>query len=300
MAQTESGIWPRWLAFDPRPATSTQALRANEKRDTARAIMNAIGGVTVIGPQTGVRWRGQADVSWRLDSLATRRSNAVDRLLLAKEIEQREAEMIHKARQIGMDGAQHLGDWEILARLRHNGAITRLIDITTDPFIALFMLCDPSAQPEGAPVDGILLAIQRAALEPISKPWATGAYARMISNTAEAALVYNTSPIDARIAAQRGEFALRTHPLTSDESPECELFEISKPSSWSEKNLQTLMGDTKLSEKRGRPLAKFPSVVGILVPADVKPVILELLASHFGFTRETVYPDFAGLAEYYS
>lgn len=195
-----------------------------------------------------------------------------------------------------MDNAQHLGDWEILARYRHNGAATRLIDITTDPFVALFMLCDPVAQPDQMNRDGLLLAVNRQALKEISQPWENGSYERMVQNSSQAALVYATPPIDPRIAAQRGEFMLGSDPLPESAAPHCELFALSKPKGWTKNSLEKMLGAAQLTGQRGRPQTRLPNLLGIVIPAEVKRMLVDMLARHFGFTRESIYPDWAGLA----
>lgn len=300
---TEESLPVEWdddLAFDPRPKLSVNGrpsaqrvplMKINARRDTCRTIINAIGGASVLGPQTGVRWRGQGSMSWRVASGATRSGITGDALV------EHERRMIAVGRRIGMDNAQHLGDWEILARFRHNGAATRLIDITTDPFVALFMLCDPVGNAQVLDAEGLLLAVNRSALREIKRPWETGSYELMVTTAQHNALVYTTPPIDPRIAAQRGEFMLSSHPLPAHQARECELFPITKPPGWTRNNLEKTLGDRQLTGKAGKPQRSFPTLLGIRVPAEVKPMLSQMLERNFGFTRETIYPDWAGLAE---
>lgn len=206
--------------------------------------------------------------------------------------------MIDTARRIGVTNAQHAGDWEILARYRHNGAATRLIDITTDPFVALFMLCDKVAQKDTDELDGVLIAVQGDKLTPVSKPWIEGSYEEMLVKP-PAAMVIATPPIDPRIAAQRGEFMFSTSPLPEAEAPECELFTVTRPATWSAAKLRKTMGNEQLTTERGRIQTQYPNLMGIRIPSEVKPSLREMLKNHFGFTRETIYPDWAGLAEDY-
>src|SRR3954452_2979830 len=85
--------------------------RGNVIRDCAREILSAVSGLTLLGPRDGVVWRGQADASWRLESKMGRLGMDAD------EMTRQERQMLQEAREIGADNAQHLGDWEILARL---------------------------------------------------------------------------------------------------------------------------------------------------------------------------------------
>jgi hypothetical protein len=285
---TPATRWDADLIFDPSAANLDQK---RGQQDTCRAIINAIGGVSVLGPPGGVRWRGQADIEWRLDSGATRAG------ITGTDLEVHEQDMINTARRIGVNNAQHFGDWEVLARYRHNGAATRLIDITTDPFVALFMLCDDVAEKGTDDIDGLLVAVQRENLRPVSKPWLHDSYQRMIDNPTPAAMVIATPPIDPRIAAQRGEFMFSTAPLPEAEAPECELFPVSRPNNWSEDALAKAMGAAQLTGKPGNPRKYFPNLMGIRIPKQAKPRLREMLRVHFGFTRETIYPDWAGIAE---
>lgn len=282
------GPWSDDLIFVPAAARTT-TLRGQQ--DTCRSIINAIGGVSVLGPEKGVRWRGQANIAWRLESGATRAG------IVGDSLNEHELNMIDTARRIGVADAQHAGDWEILARYRHNGAATRLIDITTDPFVALFMLCDDVAEIGTDEVDGVLIAVRRDALSPVSKPWVDGSYQAMLGRKSRASMVITTPPIDPRIAAQRGEFMFSTSPLTETEAPECELFAVRRPQASHRGKLETAMGNEQLTSKRGQPQRAYPNLMGIRIPREVKSMLRSMLEAHFGFTRETIYPDWAGLSE---
>ena len=281
------------------PAMETDGFRArkpNAVRDGARQVLAAVVGIALLGPRDGVVWRGQADKSWRLESKASRLG------LSADEVTAREREMLREARRLGVDDAQRMGDWEILARLRHHGAATRLIDCTSDPFIALWFLCDDDS--DGAPeADGMLLAVQRANFRPIESPYKPGNYERMFEKP-PAPLLYSTPPIDPRIAAQRGLFVLHTHPLDRVFYPESELGFVAPPSkAWlraHDEYLRRLCGVQDRATESGRPRFNYPDMLGVIVPAAAKPTILDMLEKNFGFNRSSVFPDFAGLGKVYA
>lgn len=290
--------WPNWMVYRTDAASTVNFTNGgkNALRDCARQVIAAIGNIALLGPQEGVVWRGQADVEWRLESNATRKGFTSD------EIGKREAAMLGEARRIGMDDAQRMGDWEILARLRHHGAVTRLIDFTSDPFVALWFLCDDNSS-GSREADGVLLAARRAMFKTIERPYEVGSYERMRSRD-PAVLIYSTPPIDPRIAAQRGFFVLHSDPLGHAESPASELGVLRPPTSWwashYEKQLAKLCGQDGLMNERGRPLRVIPDMVGIVVPASVKPVLLQMLDRNFGFNRSSMFPDFAGLADLFA
>lgn len=293
------GIWAADLVFDP---VSTLAAdpktinlnQINAQLDTCRAIINAIGGVTVRGPRDGVRWRGQGSLKHRVASTATRKGYSSDTLI------DHERNMLATARRLGMDNAQHLGDWEILARLRHSGAANRLIDVTTDPFVALYMLCDPTEHTTSREKDGALVAIKMTALTQIKRPWDTGSYDEMVGKSDRATLLFSTPPIDPRIAAQRGAFVLSSEPLAEADEITNELMKIDKPSSWARASMTTMCGTDLSLGKSGRRQELFPNMFVIRIPWQVKSPLMGILEKHFGYTRESIYPDWAGLAQSFS
>lgn len=293
------GIWPVDLVFDPvstleEDSKSINLRQINAQLDTCRAIINAIGGVTVRGPKQGVRWRGQGSLEHRVESTATRKGYYDDLLI------DHEKNMLEAARKLGMDNAQHLGDWEILARLRHSGAANRLIDVTTDPFVALYMLCDPTEHQSSGNSDGALVAFSMSALTQIKRPWEIGSYDEMVEKSERAALLFSTPPIDPRIAAQRGAFVLSSHPVPEVDETTNELVEISTPASWTRESLDKMCGTRLTLGKSGRRQENFPNAFAVRVPWQVKPVLMEMLERHFGYNRESIYPDWAGLAQSFS
>lgn len=137
--------------------------------------------------------------------------------ITAVEMTKRERTMLRETRELGIENAQHLGDWE-LARLRHHGAATRLIDFTTAPLVALWFLREDSHPlPNGGTVrdeEGVLAAVRQQGLHSVPAPYARN-YVATLQKSGN--LFYKIPPIDPRIAAQRGVFAFSTIPLTRAE-----------------------------------------------------------------------------------
>lgn len=298
-------LWPAWMRYTtPLAATdgfSTAGIKTH--LDAAGEVMTAVAGITLRGPAEGVVWRGQADESWRLVSKAGRHGMA------AAAIRAHEEALIKKARKLGVDDAQRMGDWEILARLRHHGAVTRLIDCTTDPFVALWFLCDDDSKNEDGvsvrDLDGVLLALRRAQFNEIDHPYKAGTYSAAFDGShEESQMLYSTPPIDARIAAQRGVFVFHSDPQLDSQWPESELGSLTPPSArWQttpQKYLDALCGPSTLTDRRGRRTTQFPTIIAVTVKAELKPIILDMLEHNFGFTRDSMFPDFAGLGQYSS
>jgi hypothetical protein len=294
-------MWPEWMLFEPKTARDRPYLssKLNAQRDVAREVLGAIAGISLFGPADGIVWRGHGDIGWRLESKAGRQG------FTAADVLEHETTMLEQARRIGADNAQYMGDWEILARLRHHGAATRLIDCTTDPFVALWFLCDDDKD-DVEQKDGILLALQRKPFVEIEHPYNRGNYPAAFDTTQHdpARLIYTTPPIDARIAAQRGVFVLHTDPKSATESPTSELGKLEVPSTrWSTKHqeyLDKLCASGGIAGAAGRLQIQFPELIGVVVPAIVKPILKEMLERNFGFRRSTMFPDFSGMGEFYS
>ena len=77
-------------------------------------------------------WRGQSDISWPLHSSAYRRLSLEIKEPNEKKIINYEKNLLQSATHKGfryLDG-RRLSDFDLLARLQHHGAATRLIDAT--------------------------------------------------------------------------------------------------------------------------------------------------------------------------
>lgn len=55
-----------------------------------------------------------------------------------------------------------------------------------------------------------------------------------------------------------------------------------------------------IANERGRRQTVFPDIIAITVKEQVKPILLAMLQRNFGFTRDTMFPDFAGMGQYSS
>ncbi len=109
-------------------------------------------------------WRGHQDIDWKLVPAIYRKMSLdppfADAEEVATSVNKETEALIDRARghRYGyIEGAQ-MDDLALLALLQHNGAATPLLDVTTDPVVALYFACQPHAV-DGDDVDGALLAI---------------------------------------------------------------------------------------------------------------------------------------------
>lgn len=88
-------------------------------------------------------WRGQSNSEWLLHSAAYRRVSVSEKVVTERTMKYYEEYLLDKATHKGFrlqDGA-NLSDFELLARLQHHGAATRLLDTTRNVLVGLFFAC---------------------------------------------------------------------------------------------------------------------------------------------------------------
>lgn len=90
-------------------------------------------------------WRGQSNIGWRLDHSAYRRLKLENRDVSERSLEHYEENLLAHATHKGyrFQEGKMLSDFELLAKLQHHGAATRLIDFSRNALIALwFCVCE--------------------------------------------------------------------------------------------------------------------------------------------------------------
>ncbi|HEX8306019.1 MAG TPA: FRG domain-containing protein [Jatrophihabitans sp.] len=260
------------------------------------ALLADVANITVA---TGHRyvWRGIKDATYRLDSALARRLMASKVDLTASNLARSEARLVQSARDARLD--QGLSSAELLALLQHAGASTSLLDVTPDPFIALFFATEPVG------------ALKPCALMAIRVPGATPA--RQAAHTFKGPLPDNgssgsvftrlreeqklprtTRPIlweapflDNRMRAQRGMFLATTAPRSDMEYGSIDL-------GLEAKEVEIDSVHHLLNRDRGQ--YRRPPLVVFYIPTALRSQVATELDSRFGYRTETVYPDLAGFA----
>jgi hypothetical protein len=89
-------------------------------------------------------WRGQASADWSLDPPLVRRyrrhsQDGPGAALTEPSLRAVEKALVERARAAGL--GDDLSELELLARLQHHGAATRLLDCSCNAFVALWFAC---------------------------------------------------------------------------------------------------------------------------------------------------------------
>lgn len=85
-------------------------------------------------------WRGQSNIEWRLDHSAYRRLIQENKKVTDDSLIHYERSLLKQATHRGyrLQNGRQLSDFELLARLQHHGAATRLLDFTRNCLVALW------------------------------------------------------------------------------------------------------------------------------------------------------------------
>lgn len=97
-------------------------------------------------------WRGQGNIAWPIHSSAYRRLDN-DKNHTPSELSMRdyERELLLNAKHQGYHFAngRELSDFELLAKLQHHGAATRLVDFSRNMLVALWFACNSEREKTG-------------------------------------------------------------------------------------------------------------------------------------------------------
>ncbi len=154
-------------------------------------------------------WRGQADLDWPIHSSAYRRLALSGRSISEPDLVRYEEHLLRHATHQGyryLDG-RALSDFELLARLQHHGAATRLIDATRSLLVALWFCSADHPDKTGA-----LIGIHSHYLGGREQVTEDGNYSDVIDRVASRSHPFTWEPpgVSARIAAQHAQFVFST------------------------------------------------------------------------------------------
>ena len=214
-------------------------------------------------------WRGIPERDWRLDSTMVRRLRQKDRAggLTERSVRYWETNLLQRARHRGFDivGGGRLGDFELLALLRHHGAATRLVDFSRSVVVALWFAAFELPQSSGRLLGVHTEGVSGYEGEPIESDYGA------VMQWSERADLLTWSPpgLSPRIAAQHSQFLF-------SRTEEC--------------GIGTLL----------LPYDDPTRVVALDFSPDLKPEILKFLRSALDIGTQTMFPDLPGFADAYS
>lgn len=207
-------------------------------------------------------WRGQASASWLLDSGAYRRANSHGRTANEWHVAHYERRLLDQATHKGYRfyEGRDLTDFELLARLQHHGAATRLIDTTRSVLVALYFAC--ASLPDS---DGLLFGIHSDHLGGGEGSTLLQPYDSVIKGIKGIKYPQTWEPpsVSKRVAAQHSQFV------------------------YSEIVENQSIGSLALNDHEKKLL-----VIGI--PAAMKSGYLLYLEKTFDITVQTLFPDIDG------
>ena len=275
-------------------------------------------------------WRGQADAAWGIHSGLYRRLmeiNGVKNPLEKPRGEQpypTEDQMVAAEQMIlkqartnwRFDGMSAL---ETFARIQHEGGLTRLLDVTNNPYIAAWFAVesDDYEQKDGrivafatSPVsssdkliDGSLVTLDRlwGNHEPLWHVWSDDrTRQKMDWGTGANRRIWVPPVYHDRIAAQNAAFLLDGVPITTYKVRSYLL--NSERKSW---NRSDILAASSVISKFFKPTrtpranaANLAPTFTFRIASGAKREIRNMLTSSFGYTRASIYPDMSEFAQY--
>lgn len=241
-------------------------------------------------------WRGQARKQFGIEpGMHTRVLNAQvkDFPHTEETVERATARLLEISRLARLDqqGETTLPDLAMLAHLQHYGAGTPLLDVSTDPLIALWMIAFANAKDPGSLDDesGVLFGIRKPQpthwISPLdARPYSSKNVPSISQSLGEDIWWYQAPDVTERLRIQRGSFLLGAlcHPQgrTGSTIP---LNMGSSTKNW----LETRM--TNRGDPSNTTHAK-SDAFRIIVRGSLKEPLRKLLEERSGLSVEAVYP----------
>jgi len=212
------------------------------------------------GPNHIYMWRGQSNEEWLLHSAAYRRVSLSGKAS-ERSVVSYEEYLLEKASHKGFRWVEgrELSDFELLARLQHHGAATRLLDATRSVLVGLYFAC--SGNEDAA---GLLFGIHCHHLgggegRPLKGVYTERVKSIEIHNHPQ---TWEPSNVSRRVASQHSQFVYSTVKIGSH-------------------------GSLAIEDKYG-------CLMTIRISKRKKSEYLDILNRTFDISRSTLFPDLDG------
>jgi hypothetical protein len=269
-------------------------------QSTVRSVSQLLSEVASITVATGYRyvWRGVKDASYGLHSALERRLANAGENVNEANLQFHEGDLLRRAREARLH--PELSPAELLALLQHAGASTPLLDVTPDPFVALFFATEPVGEIKPCALMAIRVPGGRGTLGeshtfhgplPLD-PRDVSVYERLqrelgISTASTDPLLWEAPFVDDRMRAQRGMFLATTAPPAGVDYGSFDL-DLGARQEENRKRRHLI--------ERSPGLYARPSIVVFYIAAAMRLQVARELDRRFGYRTETIYPDLAGFA----
>lgn len=206
-------------------------------------------------------WRGQGNIDWPIHSAAFRRLKLTHRVASERRMRLYELELLSKARHkgYGYEEGRRLADFEVLAKLQHHGAATRLIDFSRNVLVALWFTCHSERGK-----DGLLFGIHSDYIKGQEGEAEERTYDQIFVDgmSIKGATTWEPPAVTKRIAAQSAQFM---YSIVSDDP----------------------MGSLDFNKD-------YDAYLPICITAKLKKDFLQLLEGTFDVRQLTLFPDLDG------
>lgn len=304
------------------PASKSRATRKPEdffaefetEIQSVSELLRALAVIQEKNGHLGLAWRGQQDAGWAVESSLTRHLRGLGRTPGEAQMNTMEQFQVITADGWGFGrGSDELG---FLAELQHDGAPTRLIDVSLDPEVAAWFAVQESDRFDNR--DGRLIAWGRS---PVSRkneevdssrafPTELGTPFWQFWETVEARKenewgtgrqlpAWQPNAVNERMRAQRAAFLFDAEPLIG--APLLKLFNERLSDDWEAHEIahstRVIGLPTRHTQRARRNRLGIVPMFSLRISSAVKAEVRSYLEKK-GLHEPTIYPDRAGLVSF--